>query len=141
MFLDVYVLVPSRERGTLDRFLSEFASGFREATDEYPYPQYADEHSFIEKRLDSLLNYLFSNENAEYGIYFTSRERRLHQAKAAMTFFTADSSLILGLTVPVGFQDDALRSLKDAFGCKYGLVVLEEPPPSTASEFMRLASS
>lgn len=138
IILDVYVLAPARNRETLDKFLEKYVRGFKAAADEYEFPQYAKEPSFVTKDLDTLFDALFKGPEQPHAVYWTPEESE--DMVAAMVFFTKDGEMIFGLTVLEERAEHYLAQLNADFGTDESLVLYEQPPPDTAREFKEWAA-
>lgn len=139
---DVYVLAGDRSGTTVQRFLRQFGDGMEEAAAEYPMPQFADMPTKVYSKLTELVAYLAQETSVVYSVYF--RKDRIGEAvRNAMLKFTSDGRLIVGLTVYAPDTSELgtyLKELSAIVEGGYGYWTVEEPPPSSAVQFIECVS-
>lgn len=138
MYLDVYVLVPTRSNQAIAAFAESFLSGMTEAAEEYVFPQFSDNPGFSTSDVSEVIRRVLADTTAEYSLYWSGLG--IASSTAAMMFFTADGGLIVGLTVPEAQIAYAKAELSKTMRSTCSLVLFEQPPPDTALEFANMAS-
>lgn len=140
MLRDIYVLVPKRTRGYVDKFLTKWATSFGEVADEYVLPQYSMQPEARFQDVNLLIEQLVNKPNELYGIYWINPERN-EDIVSAMLFFTIDGELIVGISTKhsraVDLFELLIKILDDVDG-RLGAVFFEQPPPDSANEFITL---
>lgn len=136
---DVYVLAPERSAALIARFLERFAPCAEEVVDDgYGVPRFSDTPARHFRRAQELVEHLASHPSEPYGVYW----RNLGAGPAfAMAFFTADGAIILGLSCLEGEAKAWLTELQSFAGSKSGCILFEQPPPDSASAFIRMTIS
>jgi hypothetical protein len=135
-FYDVYVLAPARTADAVDRFLARFAPHRVESADEYQVPQYDENPTATFNAAEDAVAYCIVHPAESLNLYWRCLGE--NDPAHAMVFFTADGSLILGLSVSEK-SERWLADLLAATGGTTGAVAFEEPPPGTADEFLAWA--
>ncbi len=137
---DVYVLAGDRSGTTVQRFLRQFAEGLEKAAPEYPMPQYADMPTKVYLHLAELVAYLVQASREVYSVYFC-RNGTGEAVRNAVLQFTSDGRLIVGLTVYASDTSELgayLKELSVTVEGSYGYWTFEEPPPSSAVQFIEV---
>jgi hypothetical protein len=137
VFYDVYLLCPARSADLVDRFLARFAPQREPAAAEYEVPRYAEAPAEIFPTAAGLVDYCVRHPTEPHGLYW--RCLAGGDPAHAMVFFTADSGLIVGLSV-AREPDRWLGELQVAMESAVGWIGLEQPPPDTARAFLALAA-
>ncbi|MDP6046388.1 MAG: hypothetical protein QGH94_02900 [Phycisphaerae bacterium] len=133
MLSDVYVLA-ERSEHVLAEFRRKHLSGFREAAEEYEFPQYAAEPDFVTEDLRRVIDVLLQHSDEHYAIYWNNSVDG--DVRSAMVFFTNDGRLIFGLSVLAPAAQRTLAELLAEAGSQVGGVLFETPPPASAEEFI-----
>ena len=131
---EVHALCGRRDRATVDRFLAAYGTGRHEGQADYPYPQLVDDPERIFGNLDECLEFLLSNSNSEYALYWSGTRTNLS------LHFLQDGSLVCAIQRDP--RCDIAPQLCDLANCVDALFAVAEgeaPPPDDAAEFRRVA--
>lgn len=90
-----------------------------ESADEYEFPQYSSKTEIEFESVDDLMNYLESDKNSEYNLYWRSTDDS-NPNKHGMLFYTKDEAMIFGIS-------------RDA---DIGYITYEDTPTDTYNEFI-----
>lgn len=144
-FADIYVIKKTRSKKCGIEFLNYFLPKREETTDEYLFPQYADEAETEFQNAEFLMDYLEQHPNSEYGIYWRNLDSdNINQC--GMLFYTSDSYMIFGISRhPIDFNDksneeECLAEMKNFLKTDEGYITYECPPENTYCEFAHLVN-
>jgi hypothetical protein len=150
--LDIYVLSESRDRDTLERFVSTFvdieASEMRcdeelmmipfETSKNLSEPDQWDWEPAI--TLSHILSRGLDHPRRAFGVYLKPKDKALGGVTLA---FTADNQVVFGLSIDdanerpenIDLAKRLLHSLAESFNGHLGTIAYEEPPPLWEREF------
>lgn len=144
-YADSYVLLNSRSRSIMRKFLETFLPRREEMTDEYLIPMYATQPQYTFTNADELMAFLENNPGEEHSIYWRNLDKQ-EEIKFGMVFYTTDGRIIVGVST-VGKSPSELTvvssyiRLKNYFNSDTGCITIEEPPPSNSVEFRKFCSN
>lgn len=134
--IEIYVLCKERTKRLVSKFLDELLPSREEMAEDYPYPEYSDEPECVYDASDELVQVLEENKSESYSVYWDNTGDGV--VKNAMTFFTEDGCMIVGIAVPGDEVEHWLNELSEIVGGQYGYVGFDAPPPETREEFIQL---
>lgn len=137
MLTDIYILAAERTLATAKRFMDAWTHGLTPNASEYEFPQYSDNPSSVYSSPLELISALIQAPAEAHAIYWNNPTQ--NHVRTAMLFFTADGSMIVGLSVDSDQQrvlEDSIERLAVCLEARAGYCAYEEPPPDTRQEFI-----
>lgn len=127
LLADLYVLIETRSRSTILRFLDHFLPFRLQSAAEYELPQFAEAPTVIFSQDSDVIAYCEQHSNEPYSLYWCSG--RKGEPQHAMVHYTTDGCTILGLSVGErGQEEPLLQALKEWSGSDIAYVTDEMPP-------------
>lgn len=134
---DIYVLIDSRAKNTIENFLNKYLMEWKEYVDEYAVPQFSDNPKMIFKHDFELMDYCEKNTNAVQTIYWSNKKDV--EPQQAMVFYTDDNKMILGLSVDnEGLGNKYLNDMKLFLNSDYGYITYGNPAPNNSKKFIKI---
>ncbi len=142
-FADIYIAVKTRYKQKGIDFLNHFLSQREESADEYEFPQYTSKTEIEFDSVDDLMNYLETDKNAEYNLYWRSTDNS-NPNKHGMLFYTKDEAIIFGISRDADIggnsntenEDECLNLMKEYFQTDIGYITYEDTPSDSYNEFI-----
>ena len=135
---DCHVLVSSRDRNTIERFLNAFLPEGECRTDVWIVAENTEREMEI-TNVNDLIEFCVEHSTEAQSIYWQGLNE--HSRRCAWIFFTDDGATIYGLTCfeeNEAQEDELLEKLKQHVGSRIGYVSYVEPPPYSALEYTHI---
>lgn len=132
--VEIYVLCRDRSKSLIFEFLNRFLPNRKELSEDYPYPEYADDPIYVFDNSEKIIEKLEQDKYESYSLYWGNTDGG--EVNSAMIFFTKDGGMIAGITVADGEEVSWFEKLSRLLGGEYGYVSFDQPPPERTSEFI-----
>jgi hypothetical protein len=141
-YSDIYIAVKTRYKQKGIDFLNHFLPKRVESADEYEFPQYSSKTEIEFDSVEDLMNYLETDKNAEYNLYWRSIDDS-NPNKHGMLFYTKDEAIIFGISRDADIggnlntenEDECLKLMKEYFQTDIGYITYEDTPTDSYNEF------
>jgi hypothetical protein len=132
---DCHVLVTSRNKEAIERFLNTFLPERKCATDGLIVEENTEREREITDE-NELIEFCIKRPTEACAIYWQGLNE--HSRRCAWICFTEDGATIYGLTCfeeNEAQEDELLEKLKQHVGSRVGYISYVKPPPQSASEY------